>query len=245
MLDPEARCVKVCAIYVCVTHGPQTADLCARFCSSWNIFPPGVDCDLVIACNGGPLDTETALLFSGLNAKFWPRVNDGARDLGAYIEASKTICAEYDMMLCLGESNHFWKASWLKRMVEAVEVYGYGLYGPFATNVVRAHLQTTAFFCAPKFIREYPLQVTDRQSRYEMEHGERALWRRLYKRNIPVKLVTWDGFWSPGQWRLPQNILWRGDQSNLLWHCNHSEKYQEADETRKRKWAQSADRPFR
>jgi len=198
-----------------------------------------------VACQGGPLDTETALLFAGLNARFWPRVNDGARDLGAYIEASKTICKNYDMLLCLGESNHFWKEGWLKWMVDARERYASGMYGPFATHVIRAHLQTTAFFITPSLLASYPFPVTDRQSRYALEHGDRSLWRRLHARNIPVKLVTWDGDWAPGQWRLPQNCLWRGDQSNLLWHCNHSQAYQEADETRKRNWAMSADRAYR
>lgn len=235
-----------CAIiYIAVTHGPQTFDLCARFCSTWNSWPPGVDCDLIVACQGGPLDTETALLFAGINAKFWPRVNDEARDLGAYIEASKTICKDYDMLMCLGESVYFHRAGWLKRLTEATQRYGPGMYGPFATHVVRAHLQTTAFFCAPKFLREYPLSVTDRKSRYEFEHGERALWRRLHARNIPVKLVTWDGEWAPGQWRMPKNCLWRGDQSNCMMFANHTDRYRDADETRKRNWEMSANRPYK
>lgn len=234
-----------CAVtYIAVTNGPRTFDLCARFASTWQAFPPGADCDLIVACNGGPLDTSTALLFSGLNAKFWPRVNDEARDLGAYIEASKTICKDYDMILCLGESNHFWKVGWLKRLVEVRERYGPGMYGPFATHVIRAHLQTTAFFITPSLLASYPLVVKDKESRYQFEHGERALWRRLHARNITVKLVTWADAWNPGQWRLPQNCIWRGDQSALLWHCNHSQAYSEADETRKRSWAASADRAY-
>lgn len=240
-----AQCVRIATIYLAVTNGPRTFDLCARFASTWQSFLPGAACDLIVACNGGPLDTSTALLFAGLNAKFWPRVNDEARDLGAYIEASKTICKEYDMILCLGESNHFWKEGWLKRLVEARERYGPGMYGPFATHVIRAHLQTTAFFITPSLLASYPMIVKDKESRYAMEHGERALWRRLQARNIPVKLVTWDGDWSPGQWRLPRNIIWRGDQSNCLMFCNHSFNFSVADETRKANWSQSADRAYR
>jgi hypothetical protein len=235
----------ISAIYIAVTHGDKTSDFCARFAATWNQFPPGADCDLIVACQGGPLDTETSLLFASLNARFWPRVNDDARDLGAYLDAAKSISSDYEMMLCLGESVHVHREGWLKRLVEARERYGPGLYGPFGTYVIRAHLQTTAFFCPPSFLREYPLKVTNRKERYEFEHGERALWRRLHARNIPVKLVTWDGEWSPRQWRLPQNCLWRGDQSNLLMHSNHSQNWQEADETRKRNWSASADRAFK
>jgi hypothetical protein len=237
--------VRIAAIYIAVTHGIKTSDFCARFAATWHQFQPGYPCDLIVACQGGPLDTETALLFSGLNARFWPRVNDGARDLGAYIEASKTICKNYDMLLALGESNYFHRAGWLKRLVEVRERYGLGMYGPFATHVIRAHLQTTAFFITPSLLASYPFPVTDRKSRYALEHGDRSLWRRLHARNIPVKLVTWDGDWSPGQWRLPQNCLWRGDQSNCLWFSNHTQNFQEADETRKRNWAMSADRAYR
>lgn len=191
------------------------------------------------------MNTETAMLFAGLNAKFWPRINDGGFDLSAYLDAAQTIAKEYDMLLCLGESVSFVREGWLKRIAEAWQRYGPGFYGFFGTHVIRAHLQTTAFAIAPQFLREYPMPVTDRKSRYAMEHGERALWRRLYKSGVPVKLITWDGDWNPGQWRLPQNCIWRGDQSNVLFSANHTQQFQEADDTRKRNWAMSADRPFR
>lgn len=237
-------CVKLAAIYIAVSHGAKTADFCARFCSLWNIFPPGEDCDLIVACNGGPLPTSTAMLFAGLNAQFWPRLNSEARDIGSYIEASRTISKDYDAILCLGESVHFNRAGWLRRLVEAWQQCGPGMYGPFATHVIRSHLQTTAFMVQPKMLREYPLLVTDRKSRYEFEHGERALWRRLHARNIPVKLVTWSGVWSPGQWRLAKNGLWSGDQSDCLMLSNHTQRWAEADETRKRNWTASANRPY-
>ena len=237
--------MRCAAIYVCVTHGERTADFCARFSATWNQFPPGADCDLIVACQGGPLDTETSLLFASLNARFWPRVNDEARDLGAYLDAAKSISSDYEMMLCLGESVHFHREGWLKRLVEARERYGPGLYGPFGTYVIRAHLQTTAFFCPPSFLREYPLKVTNRKERYEFEHGERALWRRLRMRNVPVKLVTWDGEWEPRRWRTPPNVIWKGDQSNCLMFCNHTDDWRDADDQRKGNWQRSADRAFK
>jgi hypothetical protein len=236
--------MRIAVIYVAVTHGSKTADFCARFAATWQAFPPNAPCDLIVACQGGPLDTATALLFAGLNARFWPRVNDEAKDLGAYLEASRTIAREYDMLLLCGESVHFHRFGWLRKLVDARTRYGPGFYGIFGSHVIRAHLQTTAFFIAPSLLASYQLPITDRKSRYQMEHGERALWRQLHARNFPVKLVTFDGCWPPGQWRVPKNILWRGDQSNCLMHCIHSQRYFEADETRKRSWRASADRPF-
>ena len=235
----------VCVVYITVTHGAKTNDFCARFCSTWNQHPPKADCDLIVACQGGPLPTETALLFASLKPRFWPRINDGGRDLSAYIEAARTIAKGYDMILALGESVHFAREGWLKRLVEARQRHGPGMYGIWGTHVIRAHLLTTAFFITPSLLASYPLPVTDKNSRYELEHGERALWRRLQSRNMPVKLVTWDSEWSPGRWRVPKNCLWRGDQSGVLMKCNHTERYEAADPVRKRNWEASSNRPFR
>lgn len=216
----------------------------SRFVSTWLEHPPGIETDVLAICNGGLPNSEQGIMLTSLKSRFYPRSNEGF-DIAGYIECSKGILAAYDMVLFLGESNYFWKEGWLKRLVEARERYGPGMYSPFATHVIRAHLQTTAFFITPSLLASYPFKVTDKESRYALEHGPRALWRRLHARNIPVRLVTWDGCWAPGQWRLPKNGLWSGDQSNLLFHCNHSQAFAEADETRKRNWAQSADRSYR
>lgn len=229
--------------YTAVCNGPKTLEFAARFVSTWNQFPPEQETDVLVICNGGPLSSEQGLLFASLSAKFFPRSNEGY-DVGGYIECSKGILAGYDMVLFCGESVYFNRSGWLKRLVESWSRYGPSMLGPFATHVIRAHLMTTAFACSPTMVAQYPLRVVSRQERMEFEHGERSLWRRLHKRGVPVKLVTWDGDWSPGQWRLPQNCIWRGNQSNLLMHCNHVDKFREADEKTKRTWTAWADRAY-
>jgi hypothetical protein len=198
-----------------------------------------------VACQGGALDTETALLFAGLNAKFWPHANDGGWDISAYIDAAKGPCRDYDMMLCLGESNHFHRAGWLLHLAVAWQRTGAGMYGPYSSNSVRAHLNTTAFCSAPNLIASYPRKVSSRNDRYEFEHGENSFWRSLERRRLPARLVTWDGEWPPHLWRTPQNILWRGDQSNCLMWCNHSERYRDLPPERKRNWEASTNQPFK
>lgn len=237
--------MKVCILYIAVTHGPKTSDYIARFAGTYHEYPPEYEHHAIVCCNGGPITKEQCLLLSSLKCDFWPRVNDPGYDLSAYRDAAKTVASDFELLICLGETNYFWKSGWLKRIVESVEKHGEGMYSPFATHVIRAHLQTTAFAISPKLLLDYPLPIEDRQSRMEFEHGERALWRRLRKKGYPVKLVTWSGDWSPGQWRLPRNGLWAGDQRDLLWRCNHSERWDQADEKRKRSWQQSADRPFK
>lgn len=237
--------MKACVVYLVVTSGRITSDFIARFVSSYRQFPAGIEHDLFVVCNGGPIKQEHGIMFSGLNAKFYPRKNDVGWDLSAYMDVANGICKEYDMMACLGESVYFHRAGWLARFAEVWKKEGPGMYGPFATNVVRAHLQTTAFVTSPRLLRHYPCKIATKKDRYEFEHGPQAFWRRLAEKGYPVRLVTWDGDWLPRDWRKPNNILWRGDQSNCVMWANHCDHYRDADETRKRNWSRSADREWK
>lgn len=236
--------MKIVICYIAVTHGRITDEYCARFVTTYREYPPGVGHDLMVICNGGPLPTHTSLLFTGINAKMYPRSNDGW-DVGAYIEAAKGPCADYDIMVCLGESVYFHRAGWLLQFERAWKKHGPGMYGPFSSNNVRAHLGTTAFCCHPSLLKNYPRRVQERVDRYEFEHGETALWRRAQRFGMPVKLVTWDGEWEPRLWRFPPNILYRGDQSNLLMFCNHSDGFANATPQRRVSWARRCDGAFR
>jgi hypothetical protein len=237
--------VKIVVCYVCVSLGPIAADYASRFVATFQEYPPGADCDLMILCNGGPLNTELSMIFAPLGPLIFPRPNDPGWDISAYQDAAHGPCAGYDAILCLGESNYFHREGWLKRLVEAWERYGPGFYGPYSSNAVRGHLNTTAFMCSPQHIRSYPYRAKDRASRMEFEHGEGALCRRLYSRGIPVRLVTWDGEWEPRLWRMPQNILWRGDQSNCLMWCNHADGYANLSAANKAQWQSRWDQPFK
>lgn len=236
--------MKIAVAYTAVVNGPLTEDYSTRFVATFHEYPPGVECDVIVICNGGMLPTRIALLFSGMNARMFPRSNEGW-DVGGYIEAARGPCKDYDMMMCCGESVYFHREGWLKRIVEAWEKIGPGMYGPFSSNNVMSHLGTTAFACHPIMLTNYPVKVTERTSRYEFEHGKTSLWRRLAKMGVPVRLVTWDGEWEPMAWRVPNNILYRGNQTNCLMWCNHSDGFAAANIKRKRSWAATCDQPFK
>lgn len=236
--------MKIGVVYISVTHGRYTMDYAARFAASWHQFPPGTLCELLVACNGGPPSSEFAMLFQAIGAKFLPRENDPGWDLSAYQDAAKGPCSHVDMQVCLGETVHFWRSGWLKRLEQAWSKHGVGMYGPFASNNVRPHLQTTAFACHPLHFRQWTTPFLTRQDRLAFEHGERALWRRLHDKGTPVRLVTWDGEYEPRMWRMPQDIIYRGSQSNCLLMANHADGFAAADENRKRSWAAQADRAF-
>ena len=184
-------------------------------------------------------------MLSMLAARFFPRINDGGLDLTGYMDAVRGPCANYDAILCLGESIHFHRAGWLRRLVEAWEHWGPGMYGPFGSNNSRSHLQTSAFMVSPAMLRSYPVRPLNRPQRFEFEHGERALWRRLARQGLPVRCVTFDGEWEPRMWRMPRNCLWRGDQSNVLMWNNHSDAWERASPLTKHQWSVKADSPYK
>lgn len=237
--------MKICLVYIAVTGGPLTADYCARFTASYHEFPPGVEHDTVVCCNGGPLPSEISLMFTGMKAVMFPRPNDPGWDITAYLDAARAPCKDYDMMLCCGESVYFHRAGWLKRLEEAWTKHGPGMYGPFGSNMVRAHLQTTAFACPPSALANYPKQHLNGLDRYEFEHGSRPFWKYIASRGMPVKMVTWDGEWSPSTWRCPHEILWRGYQTNCLMFSNHTERFDHGTTALKIRWARGADAPFK
>jgi hypothetical protein len=236
--------VKIAVCYTAVTNGLRTTDYLCRFVATWMDFPPGVDCDLFVCCNGGPLSTEQALVLHSLNVRLFARPNDAGQDITGYMDAAAGPCSAYDAVLFLGESVFFQRAGWLQRLREAWERHGPGLYGPFSSNNVRAHLQTTAIFCSPMSLRAYPVRPLSRPARMEFEHGESALWRRLARRGLPVRLVTFDGEWPPSLWRLPMNIIGRGDQSNLLMMNNHADAWAGASALTRHQWSIRYDSPF-
>lgn len=229
--------MKVAVCYVAVSGGAQTDFFAARFCTSYQQFPPGSDHDTIILCNGGRLPFETALIFATIpNARFYERANDPGWDISAYIDAASNVVADYDFVLCLGQSIFFNQAGWLNRILNCWSRHGPGMYGPFASNWPRPHLQTTAFLCPPDLLRRWPYAVSGRDHRYQFEHGERCFWKFVATQGKPVRLITWDGCWSPREWRYPHNVLWRGDQSNCLMWSNHTEHYFNATPVIKAFW---------
>jgi hypothetical protein len=234
--------VKILVCYIAVTQGKLTQGYASRFVGTYLRFGAGIEHDTMIICNGGPLSNEVGCLFAPLNCKMFPRSNEGF-DLGGYIEA--TGLTDADMMVCLGESVYFHRPGWLARMVEAWKKHGPGMYGFWSSNLIRPHMNTTGFVIAPFLLRGWSYPVKTRDERYNFEHGERSFWRHVERLGWPVKFVTWDGEYGPREWRAPQNILWTGDQSNLLAWCLHTDKYREADGFTKPRWERNANMAFK
>lgn len=248
LLNPtkNENMLRIVVAYICVTDGGLTEAYSPRFARTYLENPAGVEHKLVVVCNGGPLPPRKKAFFDGLDCEFFERPNDAGKDMSAYQDlASKCVTENSaDFLVCLGESVHFHRPNWLKRWAEARMEYGSGIFGAFSSHMVRAHLNTTCFGIDARLLTKYPKIITN-GDRYAAEHGNHAVWKRLIAGKNTAALVTFDGVYFQGEWRRPDNILHRGDQSNLLVHANHSERWANADPATKALWTSQSDSPYK
>lgn len=236
---PQGRTPSVSIFYIHVSSSEDSALKASLFLDTYDRHPAGFPHDLFLVSNGGAPHPVIGDRFRALGARVLSRSNDGW-DIGAYLEMARTLGAFRDLMVCLGESVHFHKRGWLERIAQAWMSYGPGMYGALASYMVRPHLNTSAFACSPEFMQNYET-VSSRLDRYNFEHGPRALWIRIAQAGHPVKLVTWDGEYDSADWRRPANVLWKGDQSNCLVFCNHTDRYDGSSHPTQDMWRRGAD----
>lgn len=232
----------VLVAYIVVPGNPLMVSHASHFIDSYRAHHPGCDHQLLIVVNGGKIAPKLRPIFDAVPHDLLMRENDPGWDVSAYIEVSRKYPS--DLQVCLGESVYFTRHGWLERTVGCVNDHGPGMYGFFSSNLVRPHLNTTAFAASPHYLSQYQPPV-DRAGRYTFEHGHQSLWRRIQATGAATRLVTWDGCWLPHEWRSPKNIMWRGTQENCLMACNHVQKYFAATDAMKQTWARGADTGYR
>jgi hypothetical protein len=205
-------------VYIFPLCSPEYHDYALRFLESYHAFPPRMVHETVVVLNGGKATAEIRCLFSSLpNLRFLVRDNSG-KDIGGFIAAAKTLTA--DLMVCFGSHGYFWREGWLRRMVEAREKHGPGLYGSSASYEVLPHLNTVGFWVDPPLLASYPWPVITDDDRYNFENqrtqDNRQFWKLVYRQGKPVLLVTWDGEYQWWDWRTPPEIFRRGGQTAML-----------------------------
>lgn len=216
---------KITMVYVIGSNTEEYIDLAGRFASSYSQCPPGLPHDTIIVCNGiAPINVHRKLWRCYQNCTLLRHDNSGW-DIGAFIAVSQKL--DSDMVVYFGSKAHVKRAGWLIRMVEAWKKYGPGFYGATSSYEVSPHINTSGFWCSPDLMRRYPIKVLSRQDRYNFEHGPAACWRLAVKLGLPVKLVTWDGEYDWPDWRKPENIFRRGNQSNCLAYFEHTRRFDE------------------
>ena len=165
----------------------------------------------------------------------------GGWDCGIWQWLSKTVDA--DLLICTNTSTWFHRHGWMERFIEEFQTHGAGLYGSMASYELSPHIRTPVYVFPPEIMRDYPILCNSRPKTYTFECAGRGdtFTSFCLKKGLPVKLVTWEGCYDLPDWRKPDNIFRRGDQSNILVKDRHSDAYEESDEAGKLKLAKLAD----
>lgn len=231
--------MKVGICYVCpVVNWPQFKPSVQRFIATSSEFAPEYPHELHVMCNGGKPDQEMVNLFAGRSPIFHEHDNMGW-DIGAYRRVVGEVDCDY--MLFLNTHAHFRRAGWLRRLVEAVEKFGPGLYGTSASMEIYPHIRTTTFMCQPKLVQSWVGKIVLPGDRHQFEVGPRSLTVLARQLGGETILVTWDGFYRQDDWRKAPNIYRRGDQSNCLIYDRHHEIYEASDPEKKVQYGKIAD----
>lgn len=184
------------------------------FVESYLAHPPGYDHDTLIVCNGFVADERTRSIFRKLpQVRYVTHSNEGF-DIGAYIAGAAQI--QSDLVVLMGSNTFLTRQGWMKRFADAWKKFGPGMYGTFGSWEIIPHLCTTFLAVTPELLMRYPIKVSTKAERYDLEHGPNALWRMIHADEYPVKLVLFDGEFSWRDWRKPPEIYRRGSQSNCL-----------------------------
>lgn len=217
-----------------------------RYVESYLKYPPGVQHDVAVAGMNGESDVEDFLLFDKLNPIQYDIWTDGI-DIGCtQLMAPKLAEQEYDFAVFSTSRVYFHREGWLRRLVEAREKYGDGLYGATGSyecpngepeKFPNPHMRTVLYGCNPKHMAELAKEcpVTDRATAHKFEAGiwNFATW--FWRRAMPVKMVTWDDELDRDEWRKPSDIFRGGDQTNILCFDRHSDAYRDASPEEKRR----------
>jgi len=209
-----------------------------RFIDSYRKFMPGVPHQLRVVLYNGEKTPEIESKFDGLNAVYSFYNGDGL-DMGAYQAVTRVLDA--DFAICCNTQAHFHRSGWMERLVEAFVQYGEGLYGPMGSYEDTPHLRGPCMAFPPKLMRQYPHLISNRETAHRFESREWNFTQWVRSIGKPALMVTWDEVLEQSDWRKPDNIFRRGDQSNCLVWDRHTEVYFKENAPRREELARSAD----
>lgn len=196
-----------------------------RFIDTYRKFYPGAQHDLyIVCCGGGPNDSVTSLYRH--NAKEYITYTGAGSDIGAFQFAAQRVPA--DFVVCLSTPVYFWRDDWLKRLVDAREHFGDGLYGAFASYQNSPHIRTSCWAFDPKTFAQYPDLIDTREKCCCAESHRTTKVHQIsdwFAQTKPVLCITWGSADAKPTWRSHPNIFRRGDQTNCLVFDQHCDYY--------------------
>lgn len=234
--------MKIAILYLKIVRRIESYQICTpyeighkRFYDNYRRFTPTIPHSLIVVRCGG---TEGATDFDAI-ATHYMRFDGWGSDCAAWQTIVRVL--DYDLVLCMNTLAYPWRHGWLEPFVSALEKHGVGIYGATASYEVNPHLRTPAIAFHPDVLRAYPFSVLNRGDSNTFEASPNSISAWAERSGYPVILVTADGRYYKGDWRKPDNIFRRGDQSNCLIWDRHTDLYRDADAVTKKKLEHDAD----
>ena len=199
-----------------------------RFIASYKDFPPECEHKLfIVFCNGDPTP-EMLSIYDGV--QYMPRsYNGGGMDIGAQQYTTRTTNG--DFVVSVNSRVFFYRAGWLRRIVECRIENGPGIYGtmasfegcPLGQVWPNPHLRTACYGMDSKLWLEFPHTVQSREDSFRFESGEWNIANWCEANGYRAMLSSWGGCWDRKDWRKVPHGFRTGNQSNCLVWDRHTE----------------------
>lgn len=214
--------MKVSLVTIRVPAKPMYDEVTSRWQNTYLKFMPEIEHELIVVDSDMP-ESRQSPIDRFISKRF---VYDGGGwDCGIWQFVGKKV--ETDLLVCCNTSTYFERSGWLERLVDAASKHGKGLYGPMGSLNYYPHIRTPCMVFQPDVITGFPWLVKSRDQTYAFEclagRENFTLW--CVDRGFVVKQVTWDGEQSIEDWRKPDNVFWKGDQSNVVVKDRHANRY--------------------
>lgn len=201
-----------------------------RWVKTYMRFRPRVSHNIRIVCCGSSKNDIVEKTYEGFECEFDTYIGEGS-DIGACQHAIKNVDA--DFVVCMSTPVYFWMDGWLERLIEARELYGDGIYGPMASYEASPHIRTSCWCVDPKTFILYPHLIDTREkccwaesNDHNGDNWQISTWYKSIGK--PTMMVASDSIRPMDQWRTPDNVFRRGDQSNCIIRDQHVDVYDAA-----------------
>lgn len=213
-----------------------------RWARTYREYNAGCAHELIILCCGAPADEHVKATYGGLFCTYDTYLGAGS-DIGACQSALKKLSG---FVVCMSTPVYFWRPGWLRRLVEAREFFGDGLYGPMASYQNAPHIRTSCWGVDAATFQKYPHLIDCREKCCWAESYDHQgeLWQisKWYASiNKPALMVSWSEVSDKAHWRTPENIFRRGNQTNCLVWDQHVDVYNAAHYHERLDFAKQAD----
>jgi hypothetical protein len=217
-----------------------------RFVETYLEHQPGHPHTVIVVINGPELTQDIDDLFSPLPVEYKLYQGNGM-DLGS----QQLVAEDGDhFQVNMTSRMYFHREGWLRKLAQARDIYGPGLYGMTASHEGgKFHICTRGHCYDSKDFREYPHKITSRDQGVFFECGDGCLTDWYKSRSQPMIVVEWGDIYGEGfcnhcgernsvnfqDYFVGTDGFRNGDQRNVLCFDKHTDAFRDADTEEKKR----------